>query len=94
MERADRIARNLVGIAQASQRADGTDIPLGRQVREAAALIEAQTAEIRSLREQVARLQAIIDSRPAINAGLPETYIKWSQSVMLTEAAQAAGVVQ
>jgi hypothetical protein len=51
-------------------------------------------AEIRSLREQVARLQAIIDSRPAINAGLPETYIKWSQSVMLTEAAQAAGVVQ
>jgi hypothetical protein len=60
----------------------------------AADRIEAQEAEIRSLREQVARLQAIIDSRPAINAGLPESYIKWSQSVMLTEAAQAAGVVQ
>jgi hypothetical protein len=51
-------------------------------------------AEIRRLREREARLQAIIDSRPAINAGLPETYIKWSQSVMLSEAAQAAGVVQ
>jgi hypothetical protein len=51
-------------------------------------------AEIRRLREREARLQAIIDSRPAINAGLPETYIKWSQSVMLVEAAQAAGVVQ
>jgi hypothetical protein len=41
VERANRIARNLVGIAQASQRADGTDIPLGQQVREAAALIRA-----------------------------------------------------
>lgn len=53
LERVNRIARNLVGIAQASKRADGTDIPLGQQVREAAALIEAQEAEIRSLREQV-----------------------------------------
>ncbi len=32
----DRIIRNLVSIATASQRADGTDIPLGQQVREAA----------------------------------------------------------
>ena len=60
VERVDRIARNLVGIAQASQRADGTDIPLGQQVRKAAALIEAQAAEIRSLREQVAQTAEFI----------------------------------
>lgn len=33
------------------------------------------------------RLQSIIDSRPAINVGLPETYIKWSQSIYVLEAA-------
>ena len=35
------------------------------------------------------RLQNILDSRPAINAGLPETYVKWSQSVYADDAAQA-----
>ena len=43
---------------------------------------------------EVVRLQRIIDSRPAINAGLPETYIKWSQSIYQVEAAQAQGIVQ
>lgn len=42
-------------------------------------------AELRALREECKRLQAIIDSRPAINAGLPETYIKWSQSIYAME---------
>ena len=28
---------------------------------------------------EIRRLQAIIDSRPTINAGLPSTYIEWSQ---------------
>lgn len=31
---------------------------------------------------EIDRLQRIIDSRPAINSGLPETYIQWSQGVM------------
>lgn len=35
------IASNLIKIADASRRADGTDIPLGKQVRAAAARIEA-----------------------------------------------------
>ena len=38
------------------------------------------------------RLQAIIDSRPAINAGLPQTYIDWSQSIYTMEAMQAMGI--
>lgn len=38
---------------------------------------------------EVARLQRIIDSRPAINAGLPETYIAWSQRIMRDEATRA-----
>lgn len=39
------------------------------------------------LREEMARLQTVIDSRPAINAGLPDSYIKWSQSIYTMEAA-------
>lgn len=41
--------------------------------------------------EEIDRLQRIIDSRPAINAGLPGTYIAWSQGIYQTDAAQAAG---
>ena len=41
------------------------------------------------LAEEKERLQKIIDSRPAINAGLPETYIKWSQGIMQTDIARA-----
>ena len=36
--------------------------------------------------DEIDRLQRIIDSRPAINAGLPQTYIDWSQSIYLMEA--------
>lgn len=41
--------------------------------------------------DEIERLQRIIDSRPAINAGLPETYIQWSQGVMQTDIARAIG---
>lgn len=41
--------------------------------------------------DEIDRLQRIIDSRPAINAGLPETYIQWSQGIVQTEIAQAIG---
>ena len=41
--------------------------------------------------DEIDRLQRIIDSRPAINAGLPETYIQWSQGVMQTDIARAIG---
>jgi hypothetical protein len=43
-------------------------------------------------KSEMQRLQKIIDSRPAINAGLPETYIKWSQSIYTMEAAQVLGI--
>jgi hypothetical protein len=36
-------------------------------------------------RAEVARLQSVIDSRPAINAGLPETYIAWSKLIAADE---------
>ena len=44
------------------------------------------------LEAEIARLQRIIDSRPAINAGLPETYITWTHSVYELEAARALGL--
>ncbi len=45
---------------------------------EAYAALEVASAE-------VARLQRILDSRPAINAGLPDTYVAWSQSIYVME---------
>lgn len=56
-----------------------------------AALSDALT-ENAKLRAEVERLQRIIDSRPAINAGLPGTYIEWSQSIYAMEFARAQGV--
>ncbi|MBG6211360.1 hypothetical protein IWQ49_006045 [Labrenzia sp. EL_126] len=40
---------------------------------------------------EIERLQAIIDSRPAINAALPESYVKWSQSIYVMETAEIRG---
>ena len=61
----------------------------------AADMADAQAKAFRAGQESAAgevdRLQRIIDSRPAINAGLPETYIQWSQSVMKADIAQAIG---
>tara|TARA_R110000822_G_scaffold301108_2_gene424813 strand:+ start:564 stop:731 length:168 start_codon:yes stop_codon:yes gene_type:complete len=46
------------------------------------------------LQKEVDRLQKIIDSRPAINAGLPETYVQWLQSIYVLEFYNAQGVTQ
>lgn len=46
-------------------------------------------AELRRLHAEVNRLRTIIDSRPAINAGLPATYIEWSQSIYGMDMAHA-----
>jgi hypothetical protein len=46
-------------------------------------------AELRRLHAEVNRLRTIIDSRPAINAGLPATYIEWSQSIYEMDMAHA-----
>lgn len=45
----------------------------------------------RQAADEIERLQAVIDSRPAINAALPESYIRWSQSIYVMEAARADG---
>lgn len=54
-------------------------------------MIEIQEAadQIDEQRDEIKRLQRIINSRPAINAGLPGTYIEWSQSIYAMEAAHA-----
>jgi hypothetical protein len=40
---------------------------------------------------EIERLQRILDGRPSINAGLPETYIEWSQGIYQTDIARAIG---
>jgi len=55
---AGRLVEHLVSIADACRRADGSDIPLGQQVRQAAATITAQAAEIARLRGLLAEVAA------------------------------------
>lgn len=38
------------------------------------------------------RLQRLLDSRPAINAGLPETYIAWSRQVYESDIWNASNI--
>jgi len=52
---------------------------------------DAAADALESLATECDRLRAIIDSRPAINAGLPETYIEWSQSIYLADYATTVG---
>ena len=46
------IVSDLLSIADASRRQDGSDIPLGQQLREAASRISQQDAEIERLRKE------------------------------------------
>ena len=41
--------------------------------------------------KEIERLQRIIDSRPAINSGLPETYIEWSRGIYESDRAHVVG---
>lgn len=45
--------------------------------------------EIEHLRSENARLQDLLDRRPAINAGLVETYVAWTRLVYMSDAAVA-----
>lgn len=47
--------------------------------------------EIKALNAEVDRLQTILDGRPAINAGLPETYIEWSRGICQCDVNQVIG---
>ena len=39
------------------------------------------TRDLDDAKAEARNFQEILDSRPAINAGLPESYIRWSQSI-------------
>lgn len=52
---------------------------------------ERLTRALKKLTAENKRLQHIIDARPAINAGLPETYIEWSQNLYSLDAIRSAG---
>lgn len=43
-------------------------------------------------RERTDRLQRILDSRPAVNAGLPDTYVAWTQGIYEMELARKLGM--
>jgi hypothetical protein len=51
-------------------------------------------AALRDVEAERELLQDILDSRPAINAGLPETFVRWSQSIYSGEAFRAVAKSQ
>lgn len=61
VERGTRIARHMVSIADASQRADGADIPLGEQCREAADVVLSQAARIQAIETSLAEAEDRLD---------------------------------
>lgn len=68
--------------------------PKGRFVMYAdfKALQDQNDKDLRALaheRARADRLQRILDSRPALNAGLPQTYIDWSQGIYIMDTAHA-----
>lgn len=48
-------------------------------------------AVAKALMGEIERLQRIIDSRPAINAALPQSYIDWSQSLYQLDITRQEG---
>lgn len=43
---------------------------------------------------EIERLRKIIDSRPAINAGLVESYIEWTQGICAADFSRATETAQ
>lgn len=66
------------------------DDVLLRRIEALGAEIAKANAERDEAQAEAAMLQDILDSRPAINAGLPDTYIRWSQSIYSGDAIRAA----
>lgn len=56
-------------------------------------IASAWVKERTALKTEIERLQKVIDSRPAINAALPDSYIKWSQSIYEMEFAHSRKIV-
>lgn len=54
--------------------------------------VEAYSRACCDAADEIDRLRRIIDSRPAINACLPETYIEWSQGIYMSDIAQCVGM--
>ena len=52
-------------------------------------MIDVLLDDLQDAGREIDRLQAIIDSRPAINAALPQSYIDWSQGIYATEILDA-----
>lgn len=59
-------------------------------IRSIAAYVEQLEKALGEARAEADMLQEILDGRPAINAGLPATYIRWSQSIYSGDAIRAA----
>lgn len=51
-------------------------------------MVDALLGLVGDAADEIDRLQTVIDSRPAINAALPDSYIRWSQRIYVMEIAR------
>lgn len=57
-------------------------------------IVDCLLDDIAAAKAEIERLQKILDSRPAINAALPSSYIHWSQSIYVMEVAHVRDTTQ
>ncbi len=50
---------------------------------------KAAASMLREQHAEIARLQRIIDTRPAMNSGIAEAYVAWSSGIYKSEIARA-----
>lgn len=65
------IVERLIKIADASRRADGSDIPLGAEIRRSVAEIQRLRDELASARAENAELRKIVEEGTAFMQGVP-----------------------
>lgn len=89
-ELVERLRKPWDGTADARARRDAERSEAADRIES----LERENATLRAERDEARgeanMLQDILDGRPAINAGLPDTYIKWSQSIYSGDVVRAS----
>jgi hypothetical protein len=89
-ERDEALKANSMLLKAASDVEEQRDSARAELAAERKLLDDAMTSRSQ-LKAERDRLQLILDSRPAINTGLLEAYIEWTQGVYLADIGKAVG---
>jgi len=90
LERDEALKANSMLLKAASDMEEQRDAARADLAAERKLLDDAMNSRSQ-LKAERDRLQSILDSRPAINTGLLEAYIEWTQGVYLADMGKAVG---